>query len=131
MAESAKNGRARAPQAMRRIKVDLGDRSYPIRIGHDCLDEAGPAIARATGASKVAIVTVPGVGRRYAGKLRRSLEGAGVKVGRVTVPDGDASKNIHQLQRLYEAFIDMGLDRSEERAHYAGYQARFDVPDES
>jgi hypothetical protein len=28
-------------------------------------------------------------------------------------------------------FEDLGLDRAEERAHYARYQSRFDVPDES
>jgi 3-dehydroquinate synthase len=112
MARNETKGRKPGHTAPRRLKVELGERSYQVRIGHDCLDDAGPAIARATGASKVAIVTVPGVGRRYAARLRRSLESAGLTVGRVTVPDGDASKNIRQLEKLYDAFIKMGLDRS-------------------
>ena len=111
MAKSATNGPARrARKNPRRLQVELGERSYDVRIGHDCLAEAGPAIARATGASRVAIVTVPGVGRRYGGKLRRSLEAAGLEVARVTVPDGDASKNIRQLQKLYEAFLEIWGD---------------------
>lgn len=111
MARTTKaKGRGAAPRC--RIRVELGERSYPIHIGSETLDRAGPAIARATGASQVAIVTVPGVGRRYAARLARSLRGAGLRVSRVEVPDGDASKNLRQLSRLYDAFLDIGLDRS-------------------
>ncbi len=108
MAKTAKNRQG----TKRSLKVELAERSYHVRIGHDCLEQAGRAIARATGASQVAIVTVPGVGRRYAGRLRRGLEDAGLKVHRCSVPDGDASKNIRELHKLYGSFIKMGLDRS-------------------
>nr|MCS5618419.1 iron-containing alcohol dehydrogenase [Myxococcota bacterium] len=96
----------------RKIRVDLGDRSYPIQIGSGTLDEAGPAIAKATGASQVVIVTVPEVGKRYAAQLTRSLKSAGLKVHRVVVPDGDSTKNLRELARLYDAFLEFGLDRS-------------------
>src|SRR6185295_19062943 len=69
----------RVSSATRTVEVPLGDRSYPIRLGFDILDQAGPAIAEATKARRVAIVTVPGVGRRYAARLERSLRAAGVK----------------------------------------------------
>ncbi|MCP5042883.1 MAG: iron-containing alcohol dehydrogenase, partial [bacterium] len=95
-----------------RIRVDLGERSYPIQIGRDTLGKAGPAIAAATGAKRVALVTVPGVGRRYAARLSRSLREAGVRVQKVEVSDGDANKNLRELSHLYDAFLDMGLDRS-------------------
>ena len=107
---AAKKGKSAGPR--RKIRVDLGERSYPIHIGAGTLDEAGPAIARATGASQVAIVTVPSVARRYGAPLSRSLKAAGLRVHKVVVPDGDASKNLRQLGRLYDAFLDMGLDRS-------------------
>jgi 3-dehydroquinate synthase len=98
--------------AERRIRVDLAERSYGIRIGCDTLPDAGEAIARATGASRAMIVTVPAVGRRYAGKLMRSLRAAGLKTSKLEVPDGDATKNLGQLAKLYDAFLDAGLDRS-------------------
>jgi 3-dehydroquinate synthase len=60
----------------------------------------------------VAIVTVPEVGRRYAPRLTRSLRAAGLRVHRIDVPDGDATKNLRQLARLYDAFLEAGLDRS-------------------
>jgi len=102
---------SRAPRR-RRVEVELGERSYPIQLGHDTLDEAGPAIAEATGAARVAVVTVPEVGRRYAPRLLRSLRKAGLAVARIEVPDGDRSKNLRQLSRLYDAFLEHGLDRS-------------------
>ncbi|MBW2420248.1 MAG: 3-dehydroquinate synthase [Deltaproteobacteria bacterium] len=95
-----------------RITVDLGERSYPVRIGHDTLSEAGAEIAQRTGARRVAIVTVPAVGRRYAARLARSLADAGVDVKRIVVPEGDATKNLQQVARLYDAFLEAGLDRS-------------------
>jgi len=94
------------------VDVRLGERSYPICIGFDTLDRAGGAIARRTGARRVAIVSVPQVAKRYAPRLERSLARAGVASHRILVPDGDTTKNLRQLARLYDAFLEAGLDRS-------------------
>jgi len=105
-------GRASRSTRPRSLQVQLEDRSYPIEIGCDTLADSGDAIVRRTGAKRVAIVTVPEVGRRYAGKLSRSLRAAGARVHKIEVPDGDATKNLRQLGKLYDAFIEFGLDRS-------------------
>lgn len=96
----------------RRIAVPLGARGYEIRIGAGGSEKIGLEIARATGAKQVAVVTVPEVGRRHAGPLIASLRAAGVKAEKILVPDGDASKSLDQLARLYDAFLSQGLDRS-------------------
>jgi 3-dehydroquinate synthase len=95
------------------VRVSIEDRSvrYPIRIGGDGLGGLGEEVARRTGANQVALITVPAVGRRYAAAAMRSLRGAGLKVHRIDVPDGDASKSLKQLARLYDVFLDKGLDR--------------------
>lgn len=98
--------------ATRTVEVPLGERSYPIRIGFDILDQAGPAIAEATKARRVAIVTVPEVGRRYGARLERSLRAAGVKSVRLVVPDGERSKNLRVAARLFEDLLDFDADRS-------------------
>ncbi len=110
LAPSRRSPRSRVKTT--RLRVDLGDRSYPIVIGHDTLDDAGPAIAKATGAKRVALITVRPVGRRYAARLTSSLRAAGVAVTKIEVPDGDATKNLAQLGKLYDAFLEAGLDRS-------------------
>jgi 3-dehydroquinate synthase len=104
--------RGKADGPRRVIQVRLGDRSYRIRIGTDTLDAVGPEIARVTGASQVAVVTVKAVGRRYAAPVLASLRGAGIRARRIDVPDGDGSKSFEQLARLYDAFLAQGLDRS-------------------
>lgn len=105
-------GREVEPRVNRRtLRLDLGERSYPIEIGVGTLGHAGEAIFRHTGARHAVVITEPGIGRRYAGTLMRSLREAGVRVHRIDVPAGDASKNLRQLERLYEAFLDRGVDR--------------------
>jgi 3-dehydroquinate synthase len=94
------------------VRVELGERSYPIRIGEGTLGEIGPEVARRTGASRAALVTVPGVGRRYGARVARSLTRAGLRVHRFEVPDGDATKNLRQVAKLYDAMLGAGLDRS-------------------
>jgi len=101
-----------ARAAERRVRVALGDRSYLIRIGHESLASAGGPIARATGATRVVVFTEPGVGRRYAPTLMRSLREAGVTARRIDVPSGDASKSLRQASKLYDALLEQGLDRS-------------------
>jgi 3-dehydroquinate synthase len=97
--------------AARTVRVDLGERSYPIRIGSGTLGAAGAVIARRTGSRHAVVVTVPGVGRRYGATLQKSLSAAGMRVHRITVPDGDGTKSLDQTRRLYDALLRCGADR--------------------
>lgn len=99
-------------RAMRSVQVPLGERSYAIRLGVDTLGEAGTAIAEATGARRAVIVTVPEVGRRYGARLERSLRASGIQSKRITVADGERSKSLRVLGKLYEDLLDFGADRS-------------------
>jgi len=104
--------RRRAGGAKAVVPVELGDRSYSIEIGSDWLEAIGRRLGERLGAERVALVTVPTVSRRYAPRLTRGLAASGARVGRIVVPDGDLTKNLRQLGRLYEEFLDQGLDRS-------------------
>jgi len=103
--------RRRDQRPRRTVHVALGDRSYPVEIGCETLGRVGEAIARQTKASRAAVVTVPPVGRRYAGPVLRSLRDAGLRAHRFEVPDGDATKNLRQVERLYDALLEKGADR--------------------
>jgi 3-dehydroquinate synthase len=94
------------------LPVSLGERSYAIELGQDWLATIGRRAAERLGAERIALVTVPTVARRYAPLLTRGLTAGGARVRRIVVPDGDASKNLVQLGKLYDAFLDFGLDRS-------------------
>ena len=93
------------------VPVSLAERSYAIELGHDWLETIGARIGAQLAVERVAVVSVAPVARRYAPLLARGLARAGAKVGRIAVPDGDATKNLRELGRLYERFLDQGLDR--------------------
>jgi 3-dehydroquinate synthase len=93
------------------VPVELGERSYRVEIGRDWLETIGRRIGERLAADRVALVTVPTVARRYAPMLTRGLRAKGVRVGRIVVPDGDSTKNLGQLAKLYDQFLEMGLDR--------------------
>ena len=103
--------RGAATGRLRRIEVDLAERSYPIEIGVGSLHRAGRAIARRTRARLAVVVSVPGVARRYASALERSLRGAGLRVARIVVPDGDRSKRLAVVERLYGRLVALGAER--------------------
>ena len=98
--------------ALRRIEVALGERSYPVCLGKGSLAAAGAEIARRTGAGLAVVVSVPGVARRLAPALERSLRKAGLRVRRRGVPDGDRSKSLAVVERLYRRLLGLGADRA-------------------
>jgi 3-dehydroquinate synthase len=98
-------------RAMRTVQVPLGDRSYAIRLGVDILDAAGSAVAERTKARRAVIVTVPEVGKRYGARLERSLRAAGIQSKRLVVADGERSKSLRVLAKLYEEMVDFDADR--------------------
>jgi 3-dehydroquinate synthase len=95
----------------RSVTVDLGERSYPIEIGAGTLDGIGAAVKTRLSATRAVVVSVPPVARRYGARVARSLRGAGLKVKRLEVPDGERSKNLTQVRKLYDALLDAGADR--------------------
>jgi 3-dehydroquinate synthase len=100
-----------APVTERTVQVDLGERSYSIEIGVDVLGQVGQQLRRRIDASRAMVVTVPPVGRRYASTVMRSLKQAGIVARRFDVPDGERTKNLRQVSRLYDALLDAGADR--------------------
>jgi len=104
-------GAGEESEAVRTVRVELGPRSYPIRLGWETLEQAGAAVAEATKARRAVVVTVPEVGRRYGARLERGLRGAGLRVRRLLVPDGERSKSLRQAQRLYDGLLDFDADR--------------------
>ena len=96
--KSARSTR-RGEAARDTVAVELGERSYDIEIGEDWLETIGRRVADRLDVERVALLTVPTVARRYAPALTRGLRAAGVRVRKVVVPDGDATKNLRRARR--------------------------------
>jgi 3-dehydroquinate synthase len=96
---------------VREITVELGPRSYAIRIGVGVLDQIGDALRTLCPAPTAAVITDENVGPLYADRVLASLRQAGFKTHGVTVPAGDASKSLHQAAKLYDEMALAKIER--------------------
>jgi 3-dehydroquinate synthase len=94
------------------VWAELGEARYPVHIGSGLLDEVGRLWAeRATGTAALLVSdgNVPGLARR----VRASLQDAGLRVIGASVPPGEASKSLAQVERLTRLAAVAGLRRSD------------------
>jgi 3-dehydroquinate synthase len=88
------------------VRVELGSRSYDIRIGSGMA--SGGALA---GAGRVLLVSDSNVAPLHADACERALAARGLTVRRCVIPAGEESKSLAQLSALYDAAVAAGLDR--------------------
>ena len=93
---------------MQTLKVDLGERSYPIHIGEGLLDQP-ELLAPHIAGRQVAIVTNETVAPLYLERLTRSL--AQYSVVPIILPDGEAHKNWETLQLIFDGLLTARHDR--------------------
>jgi 3-dehydroquinate synthase len=93
------------------VRIELGDRSYPILIGADLLDL--PQTWAADGDSRAAalIVTNETVGPLYAGRLAAALDGRFAHVRTLSLPDGEAFKDWPTLNTIFDELLATEADR--------------------
>lgn len=96
---------------MRTIRVNLGDRSYPIYLGEGLLARAGELLKEAGCGAKVAVVTNPTVAGLYLKPLQEALTGAGFQVTSILLPDGEGHKNLKSVAAIYDQMIRARFDR--------------------
>lgn len=96
----------------KKIDIDLGQRSYPVYIGASLLERLGELCAEHGLGRRTLVISNESVGGLYAPVVLKSLQQAGFDVSYVTIPDGEAYKNIETAASLYDACVDAGLDRS-------------------
>ncbi len=97
------------------IDVDLGDRSYEIRVGMNLLDQAGahlaPLLAEHGDARRVIIVTDTNVAEIYLARLEAALDAAAIAHHAVVLDAGEGTKDFPHLARLMDDLLDQGLER--------------------
>ena len=95
------------------IPVELGSRSYDVRIGPGLIAEAGSHIGALLPGRRVGIVTDANVGDLYLPRLSKSLDEAGIAHAEVVVAAGESSKSFAQLQTVAEALLESKLERND------------------
>jgi 3-dehydroquinate synthase len=92
------------------LRVELGERSYPIHIGNALLDDEQLLRPHVNG-RRAAIVSNETVAPLYAERLAAALTRAGAKTLRIELPDGEAHKTWQTLDRIFTALLQNQADR--------------------
>ncbi|MGV8891935.1 MAG: bifunctional shikimate kinase/3-dehydroquinate synthase AroKB [Burkholderiaceae bacterium] len=92
------------------LKVDLGNRSYPIIIGQSLLADAA-LIGRHIQGQRVAVVTNTTVAPLYLEPFVQALRAADKEVMTIILPDGEEYKNWASLMQIFNALLSAKCDR--------------------
>lgn len=93
---------------MQTLKVDLGERSYPIFIGTDLLADpelVSPYVA----GQQVLIVSNTTVAPLYLEKVKQTFSAYRCEV--VILPDGEEYKNLQVLNRIFDGLLEKRFER--------------------
>lgn len=94
--------------SMKTVRVEMGERSYDIRIGLEL--DFGEAVKSLAG-RKALVVTDSNVEPIYGAKLYDMLASCGIAFSSIVLKAGEESKNMLNMQLIYNAALDAGLDR--------------------
>lgn len=93
------------------LRVNLGERSYEIRIGAGLLGDGALWKDLVVGASAL-VVSDETVARIYADVVCETLALKGVKLGRHILPVGEQHKTVEAWGRITDQLAEQGFDRS-------------------
>jgi shikimate kinase/3-dehydroquinate synthase len=92
------------------LRVELGDRSYPIAIGESLLC-SGDILRQYIKGQKVAIVTNNVVAPLYLAGVEQALRTVGKQIISIVLPDGEEHKNLANLMLIFDALLEAKCDR--------------------
>lgn len=91
------------------LKVNLGERSYPICIGDNLLEQSELLTQHIPGNSAL-IVTNETVAPLYLDAVEKSL--SSIRFKTLVLPDGEEHKNLNVLNSIYDTLLENRLDRN-------------------
>ncbi|MFQ5671845.1 MAG: 3-dehydroquinate synthase [Nitrospinales bacterium] len=96
---------------MKRLNVDLGERSYEILIGQGLLEHTGRLLCEAVQTSRAVVVTHPSIDRLHGEKTVGGLHRAGLKTDCIQVPEGEEHKSLGEAEKLFGRLLELNCDR--------------------
>lgn len=95
------------------VRVDLGARSYDVRIGAGLLGQAGAQIAPLLARKRCAVIYDARLEGMHLPTLMQSLAAAGINATALAVPSGEGSKSWDQLARICEWLLAEKIERKD------------------
>jgi 3-dehydroquinate synthase len=96
---------------MRTVSVQLGNRSYAVKIAPGLLQKLGEECARLKLGARCAVITDANVGKKFVKPAYESLVKAGFESVLVTVAAGEKSKRISVVENCYDQLAGHRLER--------------------
>ena len=100
------------------IRVELGERSYDIRIGAGLLAQLGDALRAVGSSDRVAVVTDETVQDLHGGAIAQAL--SDFRTHMVVRPEGEDQKSMDGLDAVLESLFRAGFDRSDTVLAFGG-----------
>ena len=93
------------------VRIDLGERSYPILIGADLLANAATWAPVANKRASALIVTNDVVSPLYASTLQAALAPHFARIRTLALPDGEVHKDLAHLNLIFDDLLGSEADR--------------------
>lgn len=93
------------------VHVNLGERSYDVRIGAGLIDGAGAALAPLLRRPRVAILTDETVAGLHLARLEAALAASGIASAALALPAGEGTKGWPGFTRAVEWLLDQKVER--------------------
>lgn len=96
---------------MTNVSIRAGSRAYDVIVGSGLLDAIGSTIAQKISERRCAVVSDENVARLFAERAVESLRREKIESNLITVPAGEKSKSLEQVEAVCEQMVRAGLDR--------------------
>ena len=90
------------------IDVSTASRAYRVHVGKNLVSRLDTLVKQAGGTGRRFVVSSPTIWKLYGGVIEKVLK----KPQTILIPDGERSKTLRTVSRLYEPLIQAGADRS-------------------
>ena len=100
------------------LRVELGERSYDIVVGHGALSQLSGRLSALTPSKRVAVVTDETVYAKHGATLEAAL--SDFQTHMIVRPEGEAQKSMAGLEAVLDALFQAGLDRSDTVLAFGG-----------
>ncbi len=97
---------------MPEIRVDLGPRSYSIRVARGLLEDLPVQLEEFHSGQLWVLITQEQLYELYGQSLQQQLHEAGFQAAVITIPTGESAKSLAEVERIYRQLIAIGSDRS-------------------
>jgi len=98
---------------MKKIRIELGEKSYSIFIKRNCIRDLGEYLKENHQGSRIALITDYNLNAIYGDKINSIFSAAGLDAAVISIEPGEASKSIDTLKKVYGKLSESAMTRGD------------------